>query len=74
MGWTWLWVVLVLLGLWSLVAFLVTWIVGPRRREVPAEVLERQPADSDMTTSEQDRRRRHLPRKQPIALNKEAPE
>lgn len=73
MGWMWLWVILGLLGLWALVAFAITWIVGPRRREAAAEVLERQLADGEIT-SEEYRRLRHLPPTNPTAPDKKAPE
>lgn len=73
MGWMWLWVALGLLSLWALVAFAITWIVGPRRRGHSAEVLERQLADGEIT-SEQYRRLRHLPPTTPIAPDKKEPE
>ena len=72
MGWMWLWVVLGLLGFWSLVAFVIAWIVGPRRRELQAGSLERKPADGEIITPEQDRSLGHLSSTHPIALDKEA--
>ena len=73
MGWMWLRVILGLLGLWALVAFAITWIVGSRRREAAAEVLERQLAGGEIT-SEEYRRLRHLPPTNPIAPDKKAAE